>query len=162
MKLNSLFTGSIGRPKGQHFLGSQPTRDEFCHKKTKHFVTIEIFLYDVGNPLGSMHKKSFRTGRSWKCWNLRWNTKLIFFVMIDFFSRNKIVSNQSFPNKLKPKLQNIVRKVPRFLNEMSYEVWDQRSLHIYVPIASKTVFHFRKFADKTAILKTATIESQSV
>ena len=115
MKLNSLFTGSIGRPKGRNFLGSQPTRDKFCHKKTKHFVTIEIFWYDVGNPLGSMHKKAFRTGRYGKCRNLRWNTKLIFFVMIDFFSRNKIVSNQSFPNKLKPKIAEYCTKSTTFL-----------------------------------------------
>ena len=44
MKLNSLFTGRIGRPEGRKFFGSQPTHDEFCHKKNPHFVTIEIFL----------------------------------------------------------------------------------------------------------------------
>ena len=81
--------------------------------------------------------------------------------MIDFFSpelnsRQSIISQQ-----IKPKLQNIIQKVLRSLNEMSYDVWDQRSLHIYVPIARDN-FHFRKFAGITAILKTATIKSQSV
>ena len=51
MKLNSLFTGRIGRPEGRKFLGSQPTIDEFCHKK-KHFVTIEIFYIYCWQPFG--------------------------------------------------------------------------------------------------------------
>ena len=62
--------------------------------------------------------------------------------MIDFFSpelngRQLIISQQ-----IKPKLRNIFPKVLRFLNEMSYDVWDQRSLHIYVPIDRKTIFIF--------------------
>ena len=66
--------------------------------------------------------------------------KWYFFVMIDFFSpelngRQSIMSQQ-----IKPKLQNIIQKVLCSLNEMSYDVWDQRSLHIYVPIARETIF----------------------
>ena len=62
--------------------------------------------------------------------------------MIDFFSpelnsRQSIISQQ-----IKPKLQNIIQEVLRSLNEMSYDVWDQRSLHIYVPIARETIFIF--------------------
>ena len=68
--------------------------------------------------------------------------KWYFFVIIDFFSpelnsRQPIISQQ-----IKPKLQNIIQKVLRSLNEMSYDVWDQRSLHIYVPIARETISIF--------------------
>ena len=108
MKLNSLFTGRIGWFKGQNF-GSQPTRDEFCHKK-KHFVTIEIFYMLLATLWALCIKKFLRTGRSGKCRNLRSNTKLIFFVMIDFFHGNKIVSNQSFLHKLSPNCRILYEK----------------------------------------------------
>ena len=68
--------------------------------------------------------------------------KWYFFVMIDFFS-SELNSRQSIiSQQIKPKLQNIIQKVLRSLNEMSYDVWDQRSLHIYVPIARETIFIF--------------------
>ena len=109
MKIKSLFTGRIGRPEGRKFFGSQPTHDEFCHKKN-HFVTIEIFWYVVENPLGSMHTKSLRTGRSGKCRNLWSHTKVIFFCDDRFFFlQNWIVANQSFPNKLSPNYKTLSR-----------------------------------------------------
>ena len=155
MKLNSLFTGRIGRPEGRKkILGPNPPMTNFVTKKKKHFVTVEIFLYVVGNPLGSMNKKSLRTGRFGKCRKFAIeHKKNIFCDDRFFFHWNKIVSNQSFPKQIKPKLQNIVRKVPRFLNEMSYEVWDQQILHIYVPIASKTVFIFGNLLTKPPFWK---------
>ena len=110
MKLNSLFTGRIGRPESPKFFWV-PTHPWRILSQKNHFVTIEIFLYVVGNHLGSMHNKSLRTGRSGKCRNLRSNTKVIFFVMIDFFFLlNKMVANQSFPNKLSPSYKIFYRK----------------------------------------------------
>ena len=107
-------------PNVEIFLGPNPPMTNFVTKT--HFVTIEIFLYDVDNPLGSMHKKSLRTGGSGKCRNLRSNTKVIYFCDDRSFSpelncRRSIISQQ-----IKPKLQNIFQKVLRSLNEMSYDV----------------------------------------
>ena len=45
----------------------------------------DLPCYVVGNPLGSMHTKSLRTGRSGKCRNLWSNTKVIFFCDDRFF-----------------------------------------------------------------------------
>ena len=126
MKL-SLFTGRIGRPEGRNIFKSQPTHDEFCHKKNTLWL-LRFFWYVVGNHLGPMHNKSLRTGRSRKCRNLRSNTKVNFFCDRLFFSWMKwspIISQQN-----KPKLQNVLQKAPCSLNEMSYDVWDQCSLHI--------------------------------
>ena len=82
---------------------------------------------------------------------------MIYFFSVELNGPQSIISQQ-----IKPKLQNIFQKVLRSLNELSYDIWDQHSLHIYVPIARKTIFIFRKIAGKTTILNTATIKSQSV
>ena len=62
--------------------------------------------------------------------------------MIDFFSPELNSRQSIIPQQIKPKLQNIIQKVLHSLNEMSYDVWDQRSLHIHVPIARETIFIF--------------------
>ena len=153
MKLNSLFTGRIGRPKGRNFFGSQPTRDEFCHKKNPILWLLRFFdmllatlwALCTKNPLELVDLESVEICDRTQNW--------YFFVMIDFFSREWNSLQSIVSKQIKPKLQNIVRKVPRFLNEMSYEVWDQRSLHIYVPIASKTVFIFGNLPTKPPFWK---------
>ena len=43
MKLNSLFMGRIGRLEGRKFFGSQPTHDEFCHKKNPILWLLRFF-----------------------------------------------------------------------------------------------------------------------
>ena len=55
MKLNSLLLDASETPEDESFLGSNPSMTHFVRKK--HFVTIEIFVYVVGNPLGSTHQK---------------------------------------------------------------------------------------------------------
>ena len=104
MKVNSLFTGRIGRPEGRKFFGSQPTHNE------KKWWLLRFFKNVVGNPLGSMHKKSLITGRSGKFRNLRSNTKVIF-LWRSIFSHNQMVANQSIiSQQIKRNLQNISRK----------------------------------------------------
>ena len=67
-------------------------------RKNPTFCDYWDFLSVVGNPLGSMHKKSIRTGRSGKCWNLRLNTKVIFFCNdLFFFCRIKWSPINHFP-----------------------------------------------------------------
>ena len=166
MKLNSLFTGRIGRPEAGarrskiFWVPTHPWR--ILSQKKTHFVTIEIFLYVVGNPLGSMHMKSLRTGRSGKCRNLWSNTKVIFLLWWSNFSpelnsRQSIISQQ-----IKPKLQNIIQKVLRSLNV--YVIWRLGSTQFayLCTDCKRDNFNFRKFAGITAILKTATIKSVSL
>ena len=68
--------------------------------------------------------------------------KWYFFVIIDLFSPELYSRQSIISQQIKPKLQNIFQKVLRSLNEMSYDVWDQLSLHIYVPFARETIFIF--------------------
>ena len=140
MKLNSLFTGRIGRPEGRKFFGSQPTHDEFCHKKTPILWLLSFFdmllatlwVLCTRNPLELVDRESVEICDRTQKW--------YFLVMIDFFSPESNSRQSIISQQIKPKLQNIIQKVLRSLNEMSYDVWDQRSLHIYVPIARETIF----------------------
>ena len=83
MKLNSLLTGRIGKPECRKFLGSQPTHDEFCHKKT--FCDYWDFLMLLAtvwalctiNPLELVDRESVEICDQTQKW--------CFFVMIDFF-----------------------------------------------------------------------------
>ena len=142
MKLNSLFTGRIGRPEGRKIFGSQPTHDEFCHKKNPILWLLRFFdmllatlwALCTRNPLELVDRESVEICDRTQKWH--------FFVMIDFFSPELNSLQSIISQQIKPKLQNIIQKVLRSLNEMSYDVWDQRSLHIYVPIARETIFIF--------------------
>ena len=142
MKLNSLFTGRIGRPEGRKFFGSQPTHNEFCHKKNP-ILWLLIFFYMLlatlwalctRNPLELVDRESVEICDRTQKW--------YFFVIIDLFSPELYSRQSIISQQIKPKLQNIFQKVLRSLNEMSYDVWDQLSLHIYVPFARETIFIF--------------------
>ena len=142
MKLNSLFTGRIGRPGGRKFFGSQPTHDEFCHKKTPILWLLRFFYMLLAtlwalctrNPLELVDRESVEICDQTQKW--------YFFVIIDLFSPELYSRQSIISQQIKPKLQNIFQKVLRSLNEMSYDVWDQLSLHIYVPFARETIFIF--------------------
>ena len=103
MKLNSLFTGRIGRPEGRKFFGSQPTHDEFCHKKNPIWWLLRFFYMLLAtlwalctrNPLELVDRESVEICDRTQKW--------YFFVMIDFFSpelnsRQSIISQQINPN----------------------------------------------------------------
>ena len=140
MKLNSLFTGRIGRPEGRKFFGSQPTHDEFCHKKNPILWLLRFFYMLLAtlwalctrNPLELVDRESVEICDRTQKW--------YFFVIIDLFSPELYSRQSIISQQIKPKLQNIFQKVLRSLNEMSYDVWDQLSLHIYVPFARETIF----------------------
>ena len=142
MKLNSLFTGRIGRPEGRKNFGSQPTHDEFCHKKTPILWLLRFFdmllatlwALCTRNPLELVDRESVEICDRTQKW--------YFFVIIDLFSPELYSRQSIISQQIKPKLQHIFQKVLRSLNEMSYDVWDQLSLHIYVPFARETIFIF--------------------
>ena len=105
--------------------------------------------------LWALCTKSLRTGSSGKVRNLRWNKKVIYFLWWSiFFSRIKWSQINHFP-----------------LNEAHITIFREwnaiRSLGLmqfayFCTDCKKDDFNFRIFASKTAILKTATIISQSV
>ena len=142
MKLNSLFTGTHRKARRSKIFWV-PTHPWRILSQKKPILWLLRFFYMLlatlwalctRNPLELVDRESVEICDRTQKW--------YFFVIIDLFSPELYSRQSIISQQIKPKLQNIFQKVLRSLNEMSYDVWDQLSLHIYVPFARETIFIF--------------------
>ena len=100
-----------------------------------HFVTIEIFLYVVGNTLDSMHKKSRVNRKSGKCGILRFNPKVVFFQWRrTFCCTNEMEAEGPFCNKYYPNCTILLEK--------HYMIYIHRYIQHEINVVSIFVFRF--------------------